>query len=230
MKHIKTMLSGFLAGILISLGGFVFLYLKCVGTVGALETAIGGFMFSFGLLMICAFSLNLYTGKIGFCIGKDKYYFLDLLEMLAGNILGCIIFGYLLSLTRVYDIQGTTSTFEEVVKSVCTTKANDPWYSLLVLSFGCGILVYLAVRIFKSEHHAFIRVLGLMFAVALFVIVGFEHVIADVFYFALAGMCSWRIVLNLFIIFIGNSLGSIFFHSVLSLLEKKNIDKESTNM
>lgn len=230
MKHIKTLFSGFLAGILISLGGFVFLYLKCMSAQGALETAIGGFMFSFGLLMICAFGLNLYTGKIGFCIGKNKEYFLDLLEMLVGNILGCLFLGYLLSLTRVYDVRGTLSTLKDTAKSICDLKANDSWYSLLILSFGCGILVYLAVRIFKSEQPTLIRVLGLILAVALFVIVGFEHVIADIFYFSFAGMWSGTIILNLLIILLGNSLGSIFFHSILLLLEKKNIDKETPSM
>lgn len=57
MKDISYFTKAFLAGLMISIGGFVNLSLG--GIAGAL-------FFAVGLYAICALELNLYTGKIGF--------------------------------------------------------------------------------------------------------------------------------------------------------------------
>ena len=60
MEHLKTLIKGILAGIAISFGGFL-----CIRTNAiAANTILGSFLFSFGLILICNFNFNLYTGKV----------------------------------------------------------------------------------------------------------------------------------------------------------------------
>ncbi len=213
MNHVKTLVSGFLAGICISLGGFVSTYLK-----GNLENpiVISAILFSFGLMSICIFSFSLFTGKIGYVIEKRSVsYLLELIEMLVGNIIACVVMGYLTRLLRCFP------SMENTLISMCTAKNNDTWYSLFLLAFFCGILVYLAVEIFKSEHHAVIRIIGLIFSVSIFVILGFEHVIADIYYFSAANMWSLISIGDIALILLGNSLGAIFFHHLKLLASYK---------
>ncbi len=213
IKHLKTITSGFLAGILISLGGFVSTYIRANLTNSLVISAI---LFSFGLLTICIFSFSLFTGKIAYVIEKRSLsYIIDLLEMLLGNIISCILMGCITRLLRVFP------SMENTLISMCEAKNNDTWYSLFFLAFFCGILVYLAVEIFKSNTHYFTRTIGLIFSVSIFVILGFEHVIADIYYYSASFMWSLLSLRNILIILVGNSLGALAFHH-LKLFALKN--------
>lgn len=222
MKHIQNVLSGLLAGILISLGAFVNVFLLSKsGAAGMLETIIGAFMFSLGLLFICGFSLHLYTGRIAYLLDHGWRYSLELLEALLGNILGCLLMGFITRGLRVYE--QVKPTFAQI----CETRINDQWYSLFLLAFLCGFFVYLAVEIFKSNQHAVIRLTGLILGVSAFVLLGCEHVVADIYYFIAAGKMNAKILGILCLILIGNSLGSLFFHGLkkLVLKQKKELTK-----
>ena len=90
MEHVKTLLKGVLAGIAISFGGFL-----CIR-----NTILGSFLFSFGLILICNFGFNLYTGKVCYLFdNKEKSLckrIFDLLIILLGNALGTLIFSLIL--------------------------------------------------------------------------------------------------------------------------------------
>ena len=85
MKHIKTICSGLLAGIIIGLGGLIFSVVMA-GAATVAERILAAFLFSIGLLLICIFGLNLYTGKIGYVLDNKPRYIIDLGEMLLGII------------------------------------------------------------------------------------------------------------------------------------------------
>ena len=73
-------ISGFLAGISISLGGTVFL--ACDSKI------VGAVLFSVGLFSICAFGFHLFTGKVCYVFDNDRAYALSLPEfrdLEAGN-------------------------------------------------------------------------------------------------------------------------------------------------
>ena len=219
MKHLRTIISGILAGLAISIGGMVSIYLKSIDVNNLVVSAI---LFSFGLLTICSFSFSLYTGRIAYIIDNHKpSYIVELLEMLLGNTIACVVLGLITRALRIYP------TMEDTLSSVCGAKNNDNILSLFFLAFLCGILVYLAVEIFKSKHHPIIRLIGLIFSVSIFVILGFEHVIADIYYFSAAPSFSPKALLTILIILIGNSLGSICFHILKKIVLKDNEKKEA---
>ena len=59
-KYVDFLLKGIYAGLMIGIGGTVYLSVE--------NTIIGSFLFSIGLLMICMYGMNLYTGKIGYIL------------------------------------------------------------------------------------------------------------------------------------------------------------------
>ncbi len=220
MKHIKTITSGLLAGILIGIGGFVFAFVMSKATVIG-ENVLAAFLFSIGLLLICSFGFNLYTGKIGYLFDNKLSYVVDLGEMFFGNFLGAALMGLL--------VRGCSSQFKDAItklESICEVKYSHPWYTFILLAFGCGILVYLAVRLFKSDHHPVIRVFGLVLCVTVFVAVGFVHVIAEMFYLVAAGRLELKTILYLLLAVIGNSLGSISINELIKIVNKEE-KKES---
>ena len=75
MKRLLGVLfSGVLAGIMISIGGGVFLAIKGTSLIGA------SFLFSLGLFMIISLKLHLYTGKVGYIFENKKSFLLDLFQ------------------------------------------------------------------------------------------------------------------------------------------------------
>lgn len=215
MKHIKTICSGILAGIIIGIGGLVSSVVNSyVETIS--DKVLAAFLFSIGLLLICIFGLNLYTGKIGYVLDNKPSFLVDLGEMLVGNLIGASLMGLF--------VRGCSSQFNKAIyylSSSCETKLNHPWYTALLLSIGCGMLVYFAVAIFKSEQHPVIRMVGLFMSVTVFVASGMAHIVAEMFYFVAANKLSGDAILFLLIVLVGNSAGSIGSHALIKLINKK---------
>ena len=94
---LKVFIKGILAGMLVSIGGW--LYLKA-NTVAS--PIIGPFLFSTGLILIYNFDFYLYTGKICYLFeNKSETYkkkISDLLIGVLGNFIGALIMGLTLRL------------------------------------------------------------------------------------------------------------------------------------
>jgi len=221
MKFLKCLLLGFLAGMCISFGGLV--SLTC--TANNLKI-LGNILFSLGLLAICIFGFNLYTGKIGYLFESKskKSFVLDLLTMYLGNIIGTVGVGYLLRLTGLCN----NETFMEVCNKVGQAKLlnmgggfGQTWYGALILAFFCGVLVFLSVHLFnKTNFHPIVKVVGLILFIGAFVIIGFEHCIADMFYLAISNVWGTNFgeaILFILIVTVGNSLGSLSIWGIFKL-------------
>ena len=64
MKLLPCAVRGVLAGLMISIGGYV--YLGCENRV------VGAVFFTVGLITITLFGFDLYTGKIGYWLGQSR--------------------------------------------------------------------------------------------------------------------------------------------------------------
>ncbi len=206
----KKIIDGILAGLLISLGGTVFL--ACSSSGLTYGKYIGAFLFPLALICICMRGYALYTGKIGLLPEKhSKEDVSVLLLCLLGNTIATVAVGYLIALTF--------PSYLAYAKEICTAKLDQGLGFALVRAFFCGILVYLAVDVWKSHRSA----LGIILCITAFILSGYEHSIADIFYFATSGIVSWDAFLYLVIIILGNSLGGLLI-PVLQLIrpsEKK---------
>ena len=199
----KDLSDGISAGILISIGGAVFLAML------GLNKYVGAILFSVALLCICYKGYNLFTGKVGFMVEKhDKDAVLTLFLGLAGNIIGTLVCGVVLSYA-IPDLYAAAVT-------VCEAKLAQAWWQTLVRGLFCGVLMYLAVSIFKENKTA----LGILFCIPVFILSGFEHSIADMAYFATARVFTGAGVLFLVMVVIGNAVGAMILPA-LSLVAKR---------
>ena len=186
-----------LGGICIAIGGTVFLSVD--------NKVIGAFLFSIGLISIVTCGLNLYTGKIGYVLTNPPKYLLTLLVIWIGNFCGTFLTAALLRTTRI------AAAISDKAASMCEIKLADSPLSIFILGIFCGILMYLAVNGYKTIIDPLGRYLAVILGVAVFILCGFEHCVANMFYFAVAGKLGGKTILYLLIMTAGNSVGSIIF-------------------
>lgn len=198
----RHLCSGFAAGLLIGVGGAV--YLACdVKYVGAV-------LFSVGLLSICYLGFALFTGRVGFIVvSHEKENVSELLLCLAGNLPGASLTGFAVA----YALPARA----EKALDMCLGKLSMPLGSVLVCAFLCGVLMYLAVVIYKEKQSP----LGVLLCVPVFILSGFEHSIADMFYFAAAGIVSLRAFVFIWVVIFGNALGGMLLPALRLLMEVK---------
>ena len=196
------------AGLLISIGGFVYLALKDVNQY------LGAFLFSIGLLVIISFGLYLYTGKVGYIFDNKNNFLLYLLVCYFGNLCGAVSSGYILRLVR--------NNYFEVAEKVVKMKIDDNIGSILILSVFCGMLIYLAVDIQKREVSNIVKALGIILPVMVFILSGFEHCVANMFYISYANYWSLKMVLYIVIMSLGNGVGSLIIWGIMRLSKKIN--------
>ena len=89
--------------------------------------------------------------------------------------------------------------------AMCETKLGDGLLSLFLLAVFCGLLMFIAVDGYKRTQNPLI----LMLCVAVFILCGFEHCIADMFYFAVSSTLGAQALLRLAVITLGNSAGGV---------------------
>lgn len=194
-KNINILFKGIYAGMMIGIGGTVYLSIS--------NSIIGAIFFSVGLLTICIYKMNLYTGMIGYIIENKLNYIVTLLLTLIGNFIGTMITSLLVLNTRIANLSVRA-------KEISAIKINDNYLSIFILSIFCGMLMYIAVNTFKKGKDSIIRYLAIFICVIVFILSGFEHCIANMYYISLAKLWSLKAVLSMLIMILGNSVGSIF--------------------
>ena len=194
---LKNIAYGFAAGICISLGGAVFL--NCDNRIA------GSILFAVALTCICRRGYYLFTGKVGFLAESCQKDDLALvLGCLAGNTLATVAGGLLIG----YAVPNCAA----VAETLCSGKLGQAAAQTFIRAFFCGTLMYLAVSIYRDKKSPD----GIYYCVPVFILSGFEHSIADIFYFAAARDGSAAAVRFLVIVLLGNSLGGL----CLPMLEK----------
>ena len=187
---LRDTLGGISAGICIALGGSVFL--------AADNRVVGAVLFSVALLCICMKGYALFTGKVGFVPEDHGRPALQLLLAgLLGNLIGTFLCGRLLRLGL--------PALSDAARTICAAKLTQAPAAALIRGVFCGILMYLAVSIWKERQSP----LGILFCIPVFILSGFEHSIADMFYFAVSGIVSLKAFVFLWLVIIGNALGAM---------------------
>lgn len=206
---LKKIIDGVLAGIMITIGGSV--YLACFGEYKPL----GAILFSVALLCICYKGYSLFTGKVGFMTENcNKEGFSVLLLGLFGNAIGTVGGGF----SIMYAIPNLGDT----ANVICQSKLSQSVGQTLIRAIFCGILMYLAVSIYKENK----SVLGILFCVPVFILAGFEHSIANMFYFAASGIVSLEAFVYIWLVILGNSVGGLLMPTLSLLGGRKNGGKQ----
>lgn len=196
VKHwFDTFLYSVIAGICIGIGGTAFLNVS--------NSIYGTFLFTVGLFTICAFGFNLYTGKVAYVFDNKPAYIIDVILIWLGNFAGTFLMAWLMSFTRV------GGKLCEKASALCETKMNDGLLSMFILGIFCNMLIFIAVDVFKKNPHEVGKYLGLVFGVMAFIACGFEHSVADMYYFSMANAWSPKALLWVFVVTLGNAVGGV---------------------
>ena len=212
MKYLKVLLFGIFAGLAIGLGSLAFT------VVSAYLPSVGGkifasALFSVGLIIVCVLGLQLYTGKIGVVFDDREKMVenaINLPIMLVGNAIGAFALGILCH----FIFKGIPAVADKIV-AISVGKTSSEM--VLLEGIFCGALVYIAVYLFKNLQNYAMKIIGIITAVTLFVYCGFQHCIANMFYFGMAFNWNIDMLWNLLIVILTNSVGALLVRCLVHL-------------
>ncbi|MCQ2378397.1 MAG: formate/nitrite transporter family protein [Victivallaceae bacterium] len=199
VESFQTFVNAVFAGIFIGIAGTVYLAVP--------NPVAGAVLFGFGLMTILCFGFKLFTGAIGYLVNQKRKDFCPYLWTLfliwCGNFAGTYAVGTAVRHSRTFSAIGARVT------ALCAAKSADGAVSLLILSFFCGILMYVAVESFRRQDvlEGIFRFFMVFLCVSIFILSGFEHCIADMFYFSAADAWCGRTLALTLLMTLGNALG-----------------------
>lgn len=213
-----TLLSSIAAGVFIAIGCLSMCFIQASSIpYPIVKTLLSGIVFSVGLFSIMASGLNLFTGGclvfaplIGIQLDRRKVNPIDAILFLATYLIGNAVGVAVCSII----FKGMYPEITQSLIATATAKFNKSILELIISGFFCNILVC-----FASWHGRNAYDLGSLFITVLtpvvtFILCGFEHSIADMFFVSYA-TGEWYInLLKLLAIIFGNVLGGLVFSVV----------------
>ena len=230
----RVLLSAFLAGAYIAFGGLVAITVSSgldPATWGTLPTLFTGTAFTLGLVLVLIAGSDLATGNmllvpLGAMRGKISTADVvrNLALVLVGNLLGALFVAYFLAIsTGVIGSAGaepgsTAALTYDRLTDIANGKALDhsAWQTFL-RAVGCNWLVCLAVWMSLAATTVSGKILAIFFPIMAFVAMGFDHVVANMFFLPAAVFAGdpdlvWGDVLvNWLLAGAGNLVGAVVF-------------------
>jgi formate/nitrite transporter len=221
----KSLVAGFLAGAYIAFGALLAITVSAgldPERWGGLITLFTGSVFALGLILVVIAGSELLTGnmalvplaafsrRIGFpALGRNFAL------VLVGNLLGSLFVAYFLAVeTGVVTAEAPL----ERLGTIATAKADtETEWQIFLRAVGCNWLVCLAVWMAMSAEDVAGKVLAIFFPIMAFVAMGFDHVVANMFFlpaaiFADVPGITWGDALHNWVFaFLGNLAGAALF-------------------
>ena len=209
-RHIDVELNFFssvAAGVVISLG--------CVANIRVGGIA-GAFLFGLGLFLVCVGGLHLVTGKMCFLFvrGGDENLMFKLPVWLLGNWIGAAVMGLFISCTGVASGD-----------AIARAKMEIPPFEFFLRAILCEMFIFIAVRGYRHVKDPLGKYICVFLGVAMFILCGGEHCIADAFYlpFCPISICPVRTyVFRVMLVFAGNLLGAVLCAGHVYLIHEED--------
>jgi formate/nitrite transporter len=229
----RVLVSAFLAGAYISFGALVAITVSSgldPSTWGTLPTLFMGAAFTLGLVLVLIAGSDLATGNmmlvpLGAMRGKISPADVakNLTLVLLGNLIGALFVAFFLAVqTKVIgdaDSEGSAMlTFERLV-TIAEGKTEHTAWETFLRGVGCNWLVCLAVWMSLAAQSVSGKILAIFFPVMAFVAMGFDHVVANMFFIPAAiwagvpGVGWGDAIVNWLLAGAGNLVGAVVFVS-----------------
>ncbi len=230
----KTLVGSFLAGAYIAFGGLVAIAVSSgldPEIWGSLPTLFTGAAFTLGLVLVLVAGSHLLTGNMllmpisamqGRLTWRDVLRNLTL--VLLGNVAGAVFVAYFLAVqTGVIGQLGSDAgtsgamTYERLAGIAQAKALQESDWQIFLRAVGCNWLVCLAVWVSLAADTVSGKILAIFFPIMAFVAMGFDHVVANMFFlpaaiFAGVPQLGWDDTLrNWLLAFLGNLVGAVVF-------------------
>ena len=179
----SALLLAFLAGGIIALGGAASTVASWGMENSSLAKLVSGLIFPFGLGMVVLAGAELFTGNclITLSVLAGKTTLPPMVRswgiVYVGNLLGAVaVAGSQVCFGNLSD--GLAASLAQTAATKCSLTFSQG----VVLGFWCNLLVCLGVLLSLTAQHTTGRILGAYLPVSVFVLCGFEHSIANMYY------------------------------------------------
>ena len=221
----KALVAGFLAGAYIAFGAMVAIVSSAgldPARWGNLQTFVAGTVFCLGLILVIIAGSELLTGNMALvplAAMRGRAKLGDLVHnfafVLIGNLLGSVFVAYFLAVeTGVLTAELPLARLE----GIATAKGiEETEWQVFLRAVGCNWLVCLAVWMSMAAEDIGGKILAIFFPIMAFVAMGFDHVVANMFFlpaaiFADVPGLGWDDALvNWVFAFLGNLVGAVIF-------------------
>ena len=182
----KILIFGFMAGMFIAFGA-------CCSSAAAFGIAnaglaklVAGTIFPVGLMLIVLIGGELFTGDCLMIMGclSRKYTAVAMIKKLVlvffSNMLGAVLVAMLVYFSGQYDL--SAGALGAYTIKVAYGKVSLSFSRALVSGILCNIIVCLAVMMAAAATDVVGKLFGVFFPILAFVIGGFEHCVANMYY------------------------------------------------
>lgn len=210
----KMILLGIMAGIFIAIAGAASVFGNAL-----VSKALGAAIFPAGLAMVLICGSELFTGNCLIIIPvltKDVKIISMLRNWLfvyIGNMIGAMAVAALCAYSNTFSGEAVSAA----IISAATAKATITFGSAFIKGILCNLLVCIGVWMAFAAKTVAGKIVGLFFPIFVFVICGFEHSVANMFYipsglFMGAEGVTWSgfFITNLIPVTLGNIVGGCF--------------------
>ncbi len=187
LPTIPTLTLGFLAGAFIALGAMFYLVTVTQSGLGFGPTRfIGGVAFSLGLILVLVGGAELFTGNVLLIMGwAHKKVTSGMLArnwclVYIGNLVGALAMAGLAWWAGLGELGN--KELGKILVDISAKKVALPFDVAFARGVLCNILVCLAVWISFAAHSVVSKIFAIIFPIAAFVALGFEHSIANMFF------------------------------------------------
>lgn len=191
----SMLLLGVLAGAYIAIGCTLFLLVACdPGLSFAVSRLLGGLAFSLGLLMVVVAGAELFTGNhlLAMAWADGRLTSAEVLRnwgvVLAGNALGAALVALAVAWADLGALGG--GALAEQAMKVADAKAALSWDVAFWRGVLCNVLVCLAVWMAAAGRSVADKAVAVVPPVTAFVALGFEHSVANLFFFPAATLLA----------------------------------------
>jgi formate transporter len=188
---LSMLMLSILAGAFIGLGALYFVLVKSDPSLGfAARQVLGGVAFSLGLILVVIAGAELFTGNnlLAMAWADGKISTLELLRNWAvvcgGNFIGAVGLAVLVFLSRHPDMNNGAIAQEYL--RIAEAKAAMPFWTALFKGILCNALVCMAIWMALAGRSVIDKVVAIIFPISAFVAAGFEHSVANMYFFPLA--------------------------------------------
>lgn len=182
----KIVIMGIMAGMFIAFGASASsAAVHNVSDVGIAKT-VAGCIFPVGLMMIILVGGELFTGDCMMIMGvlDKKYSLLSMAKVLAlvffSNMIGSIIIAALINISG--QLNYTEGALAAYTIKTAYGKAGIAFGTALSSGILCNIIVCVAVIMAAASRTAIGKLFGAFFPILAFVISGYEHCVANMYY------------------------------------------------